>query len=472
MINIHALTRRINAFVDWFIPPDFAASTDVLQGVRMFLFSHLFGPFLGHTISISMLVLVGRTDLSWWIFFGAVTLFWLFTVAFRATGWYVPLALVSIENLIFCILWGSYFYGGVSSPIMPWLITVPLLAFFYLPTARTRIIVGLMIIANLIAFYFIYTWFGFPDSVEASSLVGLGLISTCCAGVYVSMMALYYGNVVSSQFELEQEVGRHRKTAEELRTATEQVERATRAKSEFLARMSHELRNPLNAIIGYSELLIEYSSGLSEQKLSDLMSIRGAGQKLLTLVNDLLDLSRLEAGRMECSPERMDLAEFAAEAAEKWKLAMLANGNKLDIECSTDAGDIYCDRQKLAQAADNLLSNAAKFTANGHVRLAISRSAGSVFISVEDTGVGLKQTQIKTLFETFGNRENETTSHYGDDLGLGLPLTQRLCRLMGGELTVKSEFGHGARFTIRIPSQPAMEDGAVCQDAELLAVGR
>ena len=166
MIKVAAFQQpiagRINAFVDWFIPPKLKASTDVLQGVRMFLFSHLFGPFLGHTISISMLILEGHADRPWWIFAGAVTLFWPFTFALRLTGWYVPLALVSIQNLIFCILWGSYFYGGVSSPIMPWLITVPLLSFFYLPKPGTRIIVGLMIAANLSAFYVIYTWFGFP----------------------------------------------------------------------------------------------------------------------------------------------------------------------------------------------------------------------------------------------------------------------------------------------------------------------
>jgi hypothetical protein len=183
---------RINEFVDWFIPPSVRAKEDVLQGVRMFLFSHLLGPFLGHTISLSMLFLQGYADLDWWIFFAAVTAFWPLSFVLRWTGWYVPLALVSIQNLIFCIIWGCYHYGGVSSPILPWFITVPLLAFFYLPTRNTRIMVSAVITCNLVAFYFIFASFGFPETIAQSGLVVLGLVSTLCAGVYVSMMALYY----------------------------------------------------------------------------------------------------------------------------------------------------------------------------------------------------------------------------------------------------------------------------------------
>jgi signal transduction histidine kinase len=465
------ISGQINAFVDWFIPPKMKASTDVLQGVRMFLFSHLFGPFLGHTISISMLVLEGHADRPWWIFASAVTLFWPFTFALRLTGWYVPLALVSIQNLIFCILWGSYFYGGVSSPIMPWLITVPLLSFFYLPTPRTRITVGLMIAANLSAFYLIYTWFGFPATVPLNSLVGLGLVSTACAGVYVSMMALYYRNIVSSQFELEQEIERHLKTAEELRGATEQVERATRAKSDFLAGMSHELRNPLNAIIGYSELLVECSSGMAEQKVQDLMSIKYAGQKLLTLVNDLLELSRLEAGKIEFAPEQIELSEFAVEMAAKWEPTIVENDNRFEVNCAAEIGHIWCDRNKLERAVDNLMSNAAKFTRHGWIALTLTKEDGYGIIAIKDAGVGMRPEQIETLFETFGSRENETASSYGQDLGLGLPLTQRLCRSMGGELIVESKAGRGSCFMIRIPLQAAMAAVPADDQAKLVVNG-
>src|SRR5439155_7573427 len=249
--------------------PRLKASRGHMQGARFFLFSHLFGPFLGLTISFSMLYIQGETDLSWWVFFAAVTAFWPFPVVLRLTGWYVPLALLSIENLMFCIFWGCYNYGGVSSPILPWLITVPLLGFFYLRGRTDRIIVGLMIVINLAVFYLIYMSFGFPETLPVDGLVALGLVSTFCASVYVSMMALYYGNIVSSQAELEEEVKRHLETERMLRDATVQAERAMLAKSEFLAKMSHELRNPLNSVIGFSEMLIEALITPESQRAKD-----------------------------------------------------------------------------------------------------------------------------------------------------------------------------------------------------------
>src|SRR5215510_1200906 len=195
--RLQTFVSRLNASVDWFIPPNLKQSRDTLQGVRMFLFSHLFGPFLGHTISLSMLVINGgQADLSWWIFFLAVTAFWPFLIVLRLTGWYVPLALLSIQNLMFCIFWGCYQYGGISSPILPWLVTVPLLAFFYLPERSTRIIVAVQIVANLALFYAVYSATGFREPVANHGLVVLGLVSTFCASVYVSMMALYFASIV------------------------------------------------------------------------------------------------------------------------------------------------------------------------------------------------------------------------------------------------------------------------------------
>ncbi len=454
---LRRLGARLNSSLDWFIPAKLRSSGDHVQAVRMFLFSHMFGPFLGHTITLSMLYIKGGADASWWILFIALTAFWPFPLILRLTGWYVPLALLSIENLMFCVFWGCYQFGGMSSPILPWLVTVPLLAFFYLPERKTRIIVGVQIIANLAIFYAVYSAIGFPEAVQLDQLVILGLISTFCAGVYVSMMALYYANIVSSQAELEQEVERHKATELKLREATEQIERAMLAKSEFLAKMSHELRNPLNSIIGYSEILIEGLDATKDQKYKDLTSIRRAGHRLLELINDLLDLSKLEAGRMELQPDRIEISSLVDELAEKWRSAIVENGNEFCVEPPA-AAEVLCDSDKLRRVIGNLLTNAAKFTKNGRVTFAASMRAGRLLISVEDTGIGIAEHQIDRLFETFGNSDNETASNYGADVRLGLPLAHRYCRLMGGELSVQSKLGFGSSFTVQLPVQPLSDE--------------
>ena len=450
---VHAASSRLFALVNWFIPKKLMADADVVQGVHMFLISHFFGPFLGHTISLYILYVQGTPDWPWVVLFTAITLFWPFSFALRMTGCYVPLAFISIQNLLFCILWGCYHYGGASSPFLPWLITVPLLAFFYLPSARTRILVSLLIVANLIGFYFIYDWHGFPDTIALSELAGVGFVSTFSAGMYVSMMALYYANIVSSQSDLEQEIQRHLQTAQELGEATEQAQRALRAKSEFLSNMSHELRTPLNAIIGYSEMLIE-ETACDDQRCADLKAINGAGQRLLGLINKLLDLSKLEAGRMDLHLEPLALRGLVDELAEEWQPAIASSGNSFRVESADDLGEVVCDAAKVRQAVANLLANAAKHTKGGCITLAASNRNGQVVLAVRDTGPGMAPEQMNHLFETFVRHDGETSSVYRDDPGLGLPLSQRLCRLMGGDLTVDSQPGRGSCFTIRIPSHP------------------
>jgi signal transduction histidine kinase len=443
---------RLNASVDWFIPAHLKESRDILQAVRMFLFSHFFGPFLGHTISLFMLHVSGRADLSWWILFLSISAFWLYPIVLRITGWYIPLALISIQNLMFCIFWGCYQYGGISSPIMPWLVTVPLLAFFYLPERSTRITVGALIVANLAVFFAVYSTMGFRETVAPHSLVVLGLVSTLCASTYVSMMALYFASIVYSQGELEQEIERHRATERMLRDATGQAQRALLAKSGFLAKMSHELKNPLNAIIGYSEILIEDAGGTETQKCKDLTSIRSAGFRLLGLINDLLELSRLEAGKVDVRVEEFEFADFLEALVSRSRPAIVASGNELLVQLPV-AGRIACDAQKLGRVVEGLLSNAAKFTSNGRITLSASMRNDSWVVAIEDTGIGIAQPRMASLFETFGRSEDETASRYGDQVRLGLPLAYRYCQLMGGTLSVQSELGAGCTVTVTLPGQ-------------------
>ncbi len=445
--------------LDWFIPERLKAESALHQRARMFLISHIFGPFLGNTISVYLFLLDQTPDSALAVLAASITAFWIFPFLLRWTGWYNMLAVLSVQNLIFAIIWGCYHYGGISSPFLPWLVTVPLLAFFYLGSGVwQRILVLGLLTGNLIAFYLIYaSGIAFPEHIPLSELSGIGLISTLCAAVYVSMMALYYANIVVSQSELEHEVLRHLATARQLQSAKIEAERANKAKSEFLAKMSHELRTPLNAVIGYSEMLLEDAQAAGrEDQTSDIGKINSAGKHLLSLVTDVLDLSKLEAGRMELYPETIRLEGVVGEIAAGSQTCVVANGNRFVVECSDPDAVVEVDRAKVRQAVTNLVTNAGKFTRNGTVALRASVDDGWISISVRDTGVGISPENLRNLFQNFAEAEGATSSKYGGT-GLGLPICQKICRLMGGDVTVESELGRGSCFTICIPARSAAE---------------
>jgi signal transduction histidine kinase len=278
---------------------------------------------------------------------------------------------------------------------------------------------------------------------------GLGLVSTIAASIYVAMMALYYAKVLASQTELESEMRQHMATASELRLATLEAERAGSAKDEFLARMSHELRTPLNAVIGYSQILLEDDE--DPQSIADLNKIHGAGQHLLKLVNEILDLSKIEAGKMELYLEHTDIAELLAKAVRTATPAAQSNGNRIVCNFGPAPRIALVDAGKLRDLIGQLLDNAAKFTQNGSIEVILDDDgAGDLTIHIVDTGIGIAPDQIAGLFEKFTVVDDRSTSKYGGT-GLGLALSQKLCKLMGGEIAVDSTLGQGSRFTIRIP---------------------
>jgi len=444
--------------LDWFIPAKVHENGEMQQRARMFLISHIFGPFLGHVITVYLYLLDPAPDYALWVLAGSITIFWAFPFALKWTGLYNTLAVLSVQNLIFAILWGCYHYGGLSSPFLPWLLTVPLLAFFYLGSGgRQRLLVLSLIGVNFGGFYFAYTEaLTFPVHIPLAELSGIGIISTLAAAVYVSIMALYYGNIVASQSELEREVRRHLATARQLQDAKAEAERANRAKSEFLAKMSHELRTPLNAVIGYSEMLLEEAQAAgSDEQTTDIKRIHSAGKHLLTLVSGVLDLSKLEAGKMEIFPERFELRALIDEIAAACGPEIKSYNNQLIIDCpARRAGDnglvVETDMAKLRQALTNIVHNATKFTRNGTVTITGRVDAGWIEVKVRDTGMGIRKENLANLFQNFGESEGATASKYGGT-GLGLALSQKLCRLIGGDISVESELGKGSCFTVRVP---------------------
>jgi signal transduction histidine kinase len=273
----------------------------------------------------------------------------------------------------------------------------------------------------------------------------------------MSWMAVYYANMISMRSELERETERHRATAVRLQKARDLAEKANGAKSIFLAKMSHELRTPLNAVIGYSEILLEDAEidGKPEEKITDLRRINTAGKHLLSLVTDVLDLSKIESNTMELNVQHFDLGDFMDEVVATSKPLFSANRNSLTVKCPENVGTASTDPTKLRQVILNVLSNAAKFTTDGTVTLSLRRKANQaadwIEFQIQDTGIGIADHDLPKLFQDFGQATASTASKFGGT-GLGLAVSQKLCALMGGGIYVESQLGSGSCFTIRVPA--------------------
>jgi PAS domain S-box-containing protein len=252
------------------------------------------------------------------------------------------------------------------------------------------------------------------------------------------------------------DVTRARQREAEFAAAKDEAERANHAKSHFLASMSHELRTPLNAVIGYSELLLEEAEGdgTADRHVADLKRINTAGRHLLALISDVLDLSKVEAGRMDIAAQPIDIDSFVAEVVSTAQPLVAQNGNVLLVNCGADLGFMVGDATKLRQVLLNLLGNAAKFTRGGRIGLTVAnerREDGDwISFAVSDTGIGIDSEGLAKLFTAFSQADSSVRGEYGGT-GLGLAVSQRLCWLMGGDISVASERGRGSCFTVFLP---------------------
>jgi len=469
-----SVAHWLGSLIDWFTPDNVKNDPHAKKRVRMFLISHLCGPFLGAPIPIFLMIYDPAPMPHVPLLAASIAAFWAFPFALKLLpSHYTSLALLSTVNLSFAILFGSYHYGGASSPFLMWFLVMPLLAFFYLGSStKTRVIIFAQIALGLAGFYAAFIMAdSFPQHIPIEQMVGIGVISAFCAATYVFLMASYYSSVVDSQSELLKEIDRHQGTLKMLTVAKDDAERANGAKSDFLAKMSHELRTPLNAVLGYSEILLEDAEleGRGEQ-ISDLQKISAAGKHLLAMVNDILDISKIEAGKMELNVETVDLDRLIDEVESTGRPLAAKNTNAFIVERGVELGKIGADATKLRQAIFNLLSNAAKFTQNGKITLSAKREvrnqADWIVISVADTGVGISKDQQAQLFSNFSQANPSIAAKYGGT-GLGLSLSQNLCRLMGGSITLESEPGKGSRFSINLPTGEAVTpaDGTALADA-------
>jgi adenylate cyclase len=241
---------------------------------------------------------------------------------------------------------------------------------------------------------------------------------------------------------------------EEIQDKNRQLELASQHKSQFVANMSHELRTPLNAIIGLTEMMVTNAARFGTEKAQEpLQRVNRAGTHLLGLINQILDLSKIEAGKLELTSQTVQLAPLIDEVIETARQLAEQNKNRLAVEAQENLGTLTVDPMRLRQILLNLLSNACKFTKQGHVKLRARRVRNGrdwIEMAVADTGIGMTAEQQARLFEEFSQAEATTAQRFGGT-GLGLAITRKLARMMGGDVTVMSEPGKGSVFTVRLP---------------------
>jgi signal transduction histidine kinase len=315
-------------------------------------------------------------------------------------------------------------------------------------------VVGAGILASGLAF-------GFRIEPEASLLVAL-LSSAVLFGYMLTFAYLSYAQskmVVQGISQMRQqnaEIVEKSVLLEqrglELNQAKEAAEAASHTKSQFLANMSHELRTPLNAIIGYSEMLAEEAEDLGRASfIQDLERIRSSGKHLLSLINEILDLSKIEAGKMDLFLERFALKPMLKGVVESLVPVIAANGNRLDLQIADEVGTMHTDQTKLRQILCNLVSNASKFTESGTITVRVDLGhADDVVLAVQDSGIGMSPEQLARLFQPFTQADASTTRKYGGT-GLGLTISKHFAEMMGGDISVSSKLGNGSLFIVRLP---------------------
>lgn len=447
------VTNRLVGAVDWFVPAGLQQSTASLWQARIFVISHVLGPFSAVAILGYLYPVLDVHDAVFWTLCGLCGSFWLLPLVLRWTGQLFTPALYSFCTLTVISVVGSFYYGGVSSPFLPWFLTAQMLGFFYL-SDRPRLVLG-CISASLAAFAAAYLLRGsFPHQVPIQQLSTVGMISAIAATIYNSMMAIYYAHVMVANSALQREVSKHLETQVKLNAAKHEAERANETKAVFLAKMSHQLRTPLNAIIGYSEILLE-DAEMSDPAVDaeELRSINNAGRHLLSLVSDVLDMPKIDSDEVDINPGPVDLDRCLEQVSATCRHLISQNGNRFALERHDPLGLIQTDETRLRQILINLLGNAGKFTRDGEVLLHARRLAEGdreqVLISVKDTGVGMAPEAIPNLFKDFSRVD---PGDMFEGTGLGLAVSQRLARLLDGDISVQSRPGHGSEFTLRLPA--------------------
>lgn len=458
------IAERYQAIINYFIPERLKLERDTENQARMFLISHTMGPILGNSVPLALYMFDPTPGFDTIILSLSITSFWIFPILLKKGFTYDGLVIASVINLNFAIYWSCFFNGGVASPTLPWLLIIPILSLFYIGgDARLQkhlLAVSALSFVGFLGAYLVLS----PDDndIPLTAMQGLGIVSTIAALAYVATMAIYYSRIFDAGLELESEVRRRREITDQLREAVTAADRSGAMKTEFLARMSHELRTPLNAVIGYSELIKEDVHEIGDYAMeADVDRIHDAGIYLLRLINMILDLAKLEAGRLAFDLKPHDLREVLVDIISSNRAEAKTRGNVIDLEVGPGLEEVLTDDMRLKSIIECVVANAVHYTKDGTITVSARRIVDDVNpdrfeIQVSDTGRGIEPEQLATLFETFVAKREASDTRYGGT-GLNLTVTKRLCNAMGGEITVDSELGKGSTFAIQMFVDPSEE---------------
>jgi len=426
----------LSHLLDHFIPADMQVNAETHRRARMFMLSHVFGPILGNTLPLYLVVMNISRDYRAAVFFVSILLFWAYPFALRRTRRYQLLAFLSVQNLIFCALWACYAYGGVSSPFLPWILIFPLLAFLYLPPqGRVRNLLLAQIFGSV--FVFLGLCFGGRELpfVDLKELQVIGMISMASVAIYFAMMSLYFAKMFHEQREFAHELNSLVSTSDNLRNLTAAANQASAAKADFVAGMSHELRTPLNAIIGYSQLLLEEARDEDdEETVADLGYVHKAGSALLGLIDDILSYSRIEAGKMPLNPSY----DMAQSYMERWlhdvEPVLAAQGFTIDMVGQRGLDHpLLTDWTAVGSTVKHLISGIVSQNSGGRLAMALAPRGRGLQWTLTDYATTGEARAVAISQEMFEHSNDMSASKYGGT-GIEIALAYKYAQLLGGSI--------------------------------------
>ena len=450
----------LSSVLDYFIPKPMLADAEQHRRARMFMLSHAFGPLLSSSLPIYMYVVNIARDYRVAVFLVSILAFWVYPPLLRATGRYKVIAIASIQNVAFCVIWACWSFGGLLAPFLPWMLLLPLLAFLYLPPiGHVRNVLLLQIFGSLAIL--IKLTLDSPDlpDIRLEDMQVIGMISMASVALYFGVMSLYFAKMFREQREFSRELNALVSSSDNLRNLTTAAQQAGAAKAGFIAGMSHELRTPLNAIIGYSQLLLEEAEDEGDdESTADLGQIHRSGSDLLYLIDHILDYSRIEAGKMPVNPALGTFATMFPSlqadirvTAPDLELHLIAGGREKDAA--------LIDWDAIGAIIRNIAASLVAKDRAGRLDIAVVTADGDFAMQLMQYDSQGRPLPLKLDVDLFSDESDISPTKYGST-AIELALAQKYIEMLGGTSRHDAATDGTCTTVIAIPPPSAQREPA------------